>query len=134
LADLGVELSNSGQASFNSNTFDTLTDNRVADGFKFIGSASTGLGGFSRQLSAYSDPISGIIKTEEDGLDRTDKSLQNQITTLTDRIAIAHQSLIARLQQADALVAMMQAQQTQLSASLQGLNVVLYGKNANQTT
>src|SRR4029077_5381942 len=36
LADLGIEFSTNGQASFNSTTFNALSDTGIADGFKFI--------------------------------------------------------------------------------------------------
>src|SRR5262249_14951837 len=39
LADLGVVFSNTGVASFNSNTFNSLSDVQVNDGFSFLGSA-----------------------------------------------------------------------------------------------
>jgi hypothetical protein len=41
-------------------------------------------------------------------------------------------NLAARLQKADALPAQLQSQQQTVNASLQALNLVLYGKNTNQ--
>ncbi|MBZ5602914.1 MAG: flagellar filament capping protein FliD [Acidobacteriia bacterium] len=132
LTDLGVEFSNTGVASFNSSTFNSLSDSQVADGFSFIGSATTGFGGFSSNLTAFSDPISGLIKVEQDGIDRTDQSIQSQIATLNDRISTMQNNLLLQLEAADAMQATLQSQQSQLSASLQGLSLVLYGKNATQ--
>ena len=43
-------------------------------------------------------------------------------------------NLARQLQTADALIAQLQDQQQTLNASLQGLNLVLYGKNPNQIT
>ena len=132
LADLGVEFSNTGVASFNQSTFDSLTDSQVADGFSYVGSATSGLGAFSTSLKTFSDPISGMIKVEQDGIDRTDQSIQSQIATLNDRIAIMQNNLTLQLEAADALQAELQSQQNALTASLQGLSLVLYGKNATQ--
>jgi flagellar hook-associated protein 2 len=132
LADLGVSFSNTGVASFNQPTFDNLSDTQVSDGFAFVGSATQGLGGFSARLGQISDPIGGLIKIEQDGLDRTDKNLQTQINRLTDRITVTQAALAAKLHIADALLANLQSQQQVLSASLQGLNLVLYGKSPNQ--
>jgi len=129
LANLGVEFDSTGKASFNASTFNALPANAIADAFTFIGSASSGLGKFSGSLAQFSDPISGIIQTEQQGLDRTDKSLQNQIAALNDRITVMQNSLAARLHSADALLATLASQQQQLTASLQGLNLTLYGKN-----
>ena len=131
LADLGVELSNGGVASLNSTKFSALSSAQVTAGFSFLGSASSGLGGFSRTLQQFSDPISGLIKTEQNGVDRTDRNLQTQIAALTDRITIMQSNMALRLQKADALLASLQSQQQSVAASLQGLNLVLYGKSAN---
>ena len=133
LADLGIEFDTAGNATFNQTTFNQLTDAQLSDAFKFVGSATTGLAGISATLQQYSDPITGLIKTEQDGLSNTDKSIQYQITTLTDRISAMQSNLAKQLQAADALLAGLQSQQQTLNASLQGLNLVLYGKNPNQT-
>jgi flagellar hook-associated protein 2 len=133
LSDLGIEFDSSGQASFNQTTFDSLTDTQISDAFKFVGSATTGLGAFSAALQQYSDPVTGLFKVEQDGLTTTDQHLQDQISTLTTRITATQTSLVAKLQAADAAIAQLQSQQQTLNASLQGLNLVLYGKNPNQT-
>jgi flagellar hook-associated protein 2 len=131
LSDLGIEFSNTGEASFNQNTFNQLSGSGVSDAFKFIGSATSGLGGFSASLTQYSDPITGLLKVEQNGFDTTDQNLQKQIATLTDRIGILQTSLAARLEAADAALATLESQQNTVSASLQGLSLVLYGKNLN---
>jgi flagellar capping protein FliD len=132
LSDLGIEFDTAGHASFDQTTFDQLTPSQIADAFKFIGSATSPLGGFSATLEQLSDPITGLIKAEHDGLTNTDQSIQSQMTTLTDRITAMQTNLAARLQKADALLAELQSQQQAITASLQGLNLVLYGKNPNQ--
>jgi flagellar hook-associated protein 2 len=128
LASLGVEFDSSGQASFNQTTFSNLTATQVSDGFKFIGSATAGLGGISKQLTQLSDPVTGLINIEQAGLTTTDKNIQTEMTTLTDRITTMQSNMAAQLQKADSLLAMLASQQQSLTASLQGLNVVLYGK------
>jgi flagellar hook-associated protein 2 len=132
LADLGITFDSTGKASFDQTAFNSLSDTQVADGFKFLGSATTGLGGFSARLQQYSDPVTGLIKVEQDGIDRTDKNLQNRIGTLTDRINAMQTALSQRLAVADSLQSQLQSQQSALTASLQGLNLVLYGKSPNQ--
>jgi len=129
LADLGVEFDTNGKASFNASTFNALPSNAIADALTFLGSATSGLGKYSGSLAQFSDPISGLIVTEQQGLDRTDKSLQTQIAALNDRITVMQNSLAARLHAADALLGTLASQQQQLTASLQGLNLTLYGKN-----
>ncbi|HEY4360227.1 MAG TPA: flagellar filament capping protein FliD [Bryobacteraceae bacterium] len=133
LASLGVEFDTSGQASFNQTTFNNLTATQISDGFKFVGSATSGLGGLSQGLQQLSDPVTGLIRIEQAGLTTTDQSIQDQIGTLTDRITTMQANMAAQLQKADSMIAMLTSQQTTLTASLQSLNLVLYGKNPNQS-
>ena len=132
LADLGVEFSSTGAASFDQTAFASLSDSQVSKGFSFAGSASIGLGAFAASMKAFSDPIAGMIKVEEDGIDRTDLSIQAQIATLNDRISTMQSTMILQLEAADALQASLESQKNTLTASLAGLSLVLYGKNATQ--
>jgi flagellar hook-associated protein 2 len=131
LADLGIEFDSTGQASFNQDTFNQLSDSQISDGFQFLGSAKTGFGTFGAQLDQFTDPVSGIIQTEVDGVDRADQSIQDQISTLNDRITLMQTNMAAQLEAADAALADLESQQNTVSASLQGLNLVLYGKSPN---
>jgi len=132
LADLGIEFDTAGKVSFDQASFDQLSDSQLASAFHFLGSATTGLGSLSASVQQIGDPIAGLIKTEINGLQTSDQHLQAQIATLTQRITVMQNNLLSRLQAADALLASLQSQQQTLSASLQGLNFVLYGKNPNQ--
>jgi flagellar hook-associated protein 2 len=134
LADLGLEFDQNGTLSFNQATFDQLTDSQVSDAFKFIGSATSGLGGFSATLQQFSDPITGLITAEQNGLTTEDQTIQQQISTLTTRLNTMQSNLASQLQTADSLIADLQNQQATLNSSILGLNYVLYGKNINQTT
>jgi flagellar capping protein FliD len=78
-----------------------------------------------------SDPVTGLIRAEQDGIDRVDHALQTQAEQLTERIVVMRAGLAIKLQQADALLASLESQQTLLTASLQGLNSVLYGRNTD---
>ena len=132
LSDLGITFDSAGQASFDPSAVSTFSDTQLAGAFKFIGSAATGLGGLAQEFTQISDPVTGLIKTEQSGLATTDQSLQRQITTLTDRLTTMQNNLAAQLQKADASIAELQSQQQSVSATLQGLDLVLYGKNPNQ--
>jgi flagellar hook-associated protein 2 len=129
LSALGIEFDSAGQASFNQTTFDSLTSTQISDAFKFVGSTTSGLAGFSQSLQQLADPVTGLIQAEETGLTQTDKSLQSQISTLTVRITTMQTTLSAQLSSADAHIAEMQTQQQTLTASLQSLSLVLYGQN-----
>ena len=128
IEDLGISFSNTGKASLDSAKFNALSNSQVAAGFSFIGTASTGLGKFAKSFTQFSDPLSGVIRLEQDGIDRTDKQLQSRISLLTERINAMQTALSQRLAHADTLSARLESQQSNLTASLQGLSVVLYGK------
>ena len=134
LSDLGLEFDSTGTLSLNQTAFDQLSDAQLSDAFKFIGSATSGWGAFSATLQQFSDPISGVITAEQNGLTNEDQNLQQQISTLTSRINTMQTNLAEQLQKADAFIADLQNQQSALNSSIQGLNFVLYGKNPNQTT
>lgn len=127
LADLGVEFSDTGQASFDSTTFDALSSQQISDALTYIGSTTTGLGGFSAQLDQYSDPVTGLIQDEVSGLQTTDSDLQNQISTMTTQIQTMQTNLVAQLEAADSQEYSLQQQQQELTGSLQALSLVLYG-------
>jgi flagellar capping protein FliD len=129
LADLGISFDSAGKASFDSGALNGLAQSALEDAFSFLGSANQGLGGFSLKLRQYSDPISGLIRSEQNGLDRVDRALQAQMDALAARIDVMRRGLARKLQEADALLARLEAQQTTLKASLLGLNHVLYGRN-----
>ncbi len=129
LADLGIEFDSQGKASFNQTTFDTLSETNIQDAFTLLGSESSGLGALASKFTQLSDPVIGLIKVEQDQYDKTDKALTDQVAILTERVSVLRLSVTAKLQAADALLAGLESQQRVLDASIQSLNVTLYGKN-----
>jgi len=128
LAELGITFDSKGTVEFDSDVLDGLTDEEMADAFAFLDNSSLGIGKFAGGLRQFSDPISGLIKLEQQGLDRVDLAIQKQLTSLTDRLQVMQRGIALKLQQADSLLATLESQQNTVRASLQGLNVVLYGK------
>jgi flagellar hook-associated protein 2 len=131
LTELGIELSNTGQMSFNSDTFGALTSDQVSQAFEFLGSATTGLGRVKQVFTAISDPITGTARIQEDQIDATNKRLGEQVDAMTARISIMQLSLRAKLQQADTLLASLDSQQTLLTASVESLTFSSFGKRSN---
>jgi flagellar hook-associated protein 2 len=131
LADLGIEFSSSGVASFNQTTFNQLNSTQFSDAFQFLGSATSGLAAFAQNVQEFSDPVTGLIKSEQTGLSNTDKDYQSQIATLIDRANLLQTNLQQQLAAADASLAELASTQNTLTASLQGLSLVLYGQNQN---
>ncbi|HWB98413.1 MAG TPA: flagellar filament capping protein FliD, partial [Bryobacteraceae bacterium] len=132
LADLGIELSNTGQMSFHSDAFDALSDSNISSALSFLGSTSTGFGALAGKFTEVSDPIKGLIKIQQDQYDVTDQRLTDQINTLTERINVMQTSLSAKLEQADSLLAQLQSQQSILDSSIQALNYTVYGRKTDE--
>jgi len=130
LADLGVDFnSDTGQLSFDQTTFDSLSQSQIQQAFQFLGSSTTGFGAFANQLSGFSDPVTGLIQAEITGEKKTDSDLQSQIANLENQVRAMQTSLTQQFENADALQQELENQQSTLSASLNGLNLVLYGRN-----
>jgi flagellar hook-associated protein 2 len=131
LSDLGVTFSDTGQMTFDQDTFNALSDTQLAGAFNFLGSSTTGFGALAANFTQLTDPISGLIETEETGLNQTNTDLNNQIATLNAQVAQVQADATTEAQQADAYVAELQSQQSIVDASIQSLNYVLYGRQTN---
>ena len=128
LAALGVEIDSQGVMSFDSTAFYSLSSADFDAAFSFLGSTTTGLGALFKGFSNISDPVSGLIKTQQAQYDAADERFSEQIAEMTKRIAYMQSTMLKQLQQADSLLASLESQQTMLGASLQGLNLLLYGR------
>ena len=129
LTDLGIEFDDLGVMTFDTDHFYSISDADIAKGFDFLGTETTGLGALSDNFEQISDPITGLIKTQQDQYDITDDRLTDQILILGERIDLMQTTLSAKLQQADVLVAQLEAQQTLLQGNIDSLNLALFGKN-----
>lgn len=130
LADLGVTFNTAnGAATFDPSVVGAMSTTQVTAALKYAAASTTGLGGFSKTFGQLSDPISGVIQIEIAGDNSSDSHLQDQISTTTARINSMQAALAKQIEAADALESAYESQQTTLKASLQGLNLVLYGKS-----
>jgi flagellar hook-associated protein 2 len=128
LAALGIELSKTGEMSFNQTTFSSLTSTDVASAFTFLGSATTGFGELASTLTQFSDPVNGAIRQQQDQWDATYQRLSERVSLLTERTNTMQKGLAQKLQAADTLLAHLASQQTMLNVSIQSLNAMTYGK------
>ena len=129
LADLGISLGSDGAMTFDQSAFDSLSSSQLTGALQFLGSETTGFGGLSQNLSALSDPIEGAIANEENTLTQADSRLQQQITQTTANINSMQQTLLSQLSQSDSLITSLTSQQNLLTASVESLNYVMYGKS-----
>lgn len=128
LADLGIELSSTGEMSLNSETFSALTDDQIQSAFDFIGDETTGLGSLVDKFTQISDPVTGAVKQINDQFATTNTRIQEQVDAITERVNIMQQALKTKLQQADTLLATLTSQKSLISASVDSLNYTTYGK------
>ena len=134
LAALGIELDRSGKMSFNSSTFDALSDNQISDGISFLGSATTGLGSMASNFTQISDPNTGMIQNLLNTYDASDLRITDQISSMNDRINSMQAALQSKLQAADTLLASLASQQNILTSSIQSLNFASYGYQTQAPT
>lgn len=129
LADMGMTFDTFGRLSFDSTVFDGLSDSQFQGAMTFFGSSSTGFGALAKRFDTLTDPVTGAIKIQADGYDRTDKRLQSEIGALEDRVNNLQIATAQRLQLADSMLAQLESQQKILNGSIQSANLVLYGRN-----
>jgi flagellar hook-associated protein 2 len=127
LSDLGITFDDSGQMSIDPTVVAGFSSTQLSDAFKFLGSSSSGFAAFANNFTMISDPVSGIIQNEENGLDTDDSNIGNEITTLQARATLAHNNNAANLEAADALVAQLQSEQNEVSSEVQSIDYVDFG-------
>lgn len=131
LSDLGVTFNETGQMSFSSNTFNSLSETQISDAYKFLGSSNSGFAALASNFTQLSDPVTGTIETESNGDQNEITSLQTQITNGEAYVNQVQQTATQQMEAADALVAELQQEQTDLDASIQSVNYVLYGRQVS---
>ena len=126
-SDLGVTFDQSGAISFDFTAFNSLSGEQIDDSFDFFAD-ETGLGAIVASTDAFSDDVTGLAQLQINQFDRTDSRIEDQILNLRERILVMQQSYQAKLQAADSLLASFESQQSIIGASIDSLNLVLYGK------
>lgn len=128
LADLGISFDQTGVASFSSTALNSLSTSQISDALKFLGSATTGLGGLSSSFTSISDPTSGAIAQEIKGWNTESQTLSTKITNTAAQINLMQTLMSQQLEAADANVAKLQSQQSLLTSAVQSLNFTTYGQ------
>ena len=129
LSDLGVTFAGiDGTLTYDPSKVGAMGATQLSSALTFLGSTTTGLGAFSQSFDQFSNPITGLIQTEIAGATTSDTELQKHIASTIAQINTMQQNLAKQIEAADALEAAYESQQTTLTASLQGLDLVLYGK------
>jgi flagellar capping protein FliD len=134
LANLGIEMSTTGQMSFNSTSFNALTDTQISSSLSLLGSSTTGLGGLQNSFTAITDSATGTIAEQEAQWKTSVARLQGQISTKITQIQAMEQTLNLQLAAADSSIAALASQQNTLTASIKSLDFTSYGYNDTNTS
>jgi flagellar hook-associated protein 2 len=126
-ADIGVSFEQTGEIALDLTAFNALSDSRIRDAFSFFRD-TTGLGAQTARTEAFSNAVTGLAAIQLAQFDRTDSRLSEQIASLEDRINLVRENYLQKLQTADALLGSFESQQNIISASVDSLSLVLYGK------
>lgn len=134
LASLGITFDSTGRMSFDATAVNSFSDSQLSDAFAFLGSSSSGFGLIASKFTQLTDPVTGLIQKEQDGLTIANQRLSDQITNLNDRLSLMRNALSLRLQKADAAISSLQSQQQVLTASVQATYLALFGKDYGNTS
>jgi len=116
MVEVGLELDNKGKLSFNSLTFNLLTDSQLADAITFIGDTTTGFAGNAAiLLDSLGDPVNGQIQAAISILQDSDTKLTEQIEQEQKRVDALIVTLEAKFAAADVLLSQLEAQQSLLT-------------------
>jgi len=131
LSDLGVTFSETGQLSFDEDTFNSLSSSQVSDAFNFFGSANSGFAALANNFTQLSDPITGLIAAQQNNWQQENTDLTNRISTLNTQISTYQASVTAQLQAADATCAELEQEQNNVNAEIESVDYVMYGRQTN---
>lgn len=131
LSDLGVRFDKEGVATLEAGVLEGLSSAQWASALEWLGDKTGGLAVWNSTLSSITDPVSGIFSVAKSGLMATDERITRHVAEMTERVQTMQRSLFDRLQAADATLARLDSQQSILTASLEALNLVMYGKRSN---
>ena len=123
MVEIGLELDDKGKLSFNSLTFNLLSDNQIQDAIAFIGDTSTGFAGNAASLlDSLGDPVTGQIQAAISTLQDSDVKLSEQIEEEQERVDALIANLEAQFAAADLLISQLEAQQSLLTTLFEAQN------------
>ena len=123
MVEIGLELDDKGKLSFNSLTFNLLSDSQIQDAIAFIGDTSTGFAGNAAGLlDSLGDPVTGQIQAAISTLQDSDTRLSEQIEEEQERVDALIANLEAQFAAADLLISQLEAQQSLLTTLFEAQN------------
>lgn len=125
--DIGISLDKQGVMTVNSSTLSVMSAGQLSNVLSFIGDGTKGLSSLAGGLSNYSDIKNGVLHQSIAQDQASEQRLQDQIDNMNIRIQVAQKTQMAKLQKADAMLALLGNQQSMLTSTLQSLTYTLYG-------
>jgi flagellar hook-associated protein 2 len=112
LTQLGIQFTQQGTLTFNSSALDGLSTQQIADAISFLGDPNAGgyLKSASDTLKSVLDPISGLIPSEQQTVQKQSDRQAQAISDAQDRVNQLANNLMAQMAAADALIASLQQQ------------------------
>ena len=125
LTDIGLTFDTNGHLQLDSTVFNTATSNSISDVMTFLGSES-GATGFlsaaSTSLTSVTDITSGAIVQQMNSLASSIANMGTKITADQTMLTLMQGNLTAQMEAADAAVATLQSQSSELTAMFNAQN------------
>jgi len=119
LSQLGVQFTQQGTLTFDSTVLGGLSSQQISDAISFLGDPNSGgyLKFANDTLNSLTDPISGLIPSEQQSKQQQSDREAQAISDAQDRVTQLGNTLMAQMAAADALITKLQ-QQTQFIVGL----------------
>ncbi len=128
LAGLGITLDQDGVMSLDSSVINGMSAEAFGEALDFLSSTTDGLGAMAARFESFSHPVSGTIQSEIDSLNAANDRYAGQLEEINSRVNSMQESLLAKLQAADSLLASLDSKRNLLDAVIESLNTVTNGK------
>ncbi len=112
LTQLGIQFTQQGTLTFNSSALSGLSSQQIADSISFLGDPNSGgyLKSASDTLKSVLDPITGLIPSEQQTIQKQSDRQSSAISDAQDRVNTLANNLMAQMAAADALIASLEQQ------------------------
>jgi flagellar hook-associated protein 2 len=126
LQSLGITMNDNGTLTVDSSTLtNALTSNPTAVQNFFQGSASSGVSwgqNFNNNLYSLTDPVSGVLNVELNGITQNQSSLNSQISDMEANLAVQQQNLVAEYSSMNTVLEELPETLSSINSQLSGLN------------
>jgi flagellar hook-associated protein 2 len=130
----GLSFDADGTLQLDSSVIDGLSNSARQTLLQTLSSDTGVVAQLGARWDGLADTSAGLLATELDQLETTNTRLTAQMTELTARITVSQERLKAQLQVADTLLATLASQQGMLTATIDSLSYVSFGKSTTKNS